>query len=56
MRGYRKRTVIIAMISMRMMQPAVDEIINVITMWNGLMTTVAAMPMCRFMTVRAVFR
>jgi hypothetical protein len=46
MRSYCKGTVIIAMIAMRMMQPAVDEIINVVTMWNGLMTTVGAMPMC----------
>jgi hypothetical protein len=42
MRSYRKRAVIVAMISVRMMQPAVDEIINVVTMWNGLMTTVRA--------------
>jgi hypothetical protein len=34
------------MIAVLMMQPAVDEIINVITMWNGLMTTVRAMLMC----------
>jgi hypothetical protein len=56
MRSYRKGTVIIAMIAMRVMQPAVDEIINVVTMWNGLMTTIRAMPMCWFMTLRAVFR
>ena len=37
---------VVAMIAVRMMQPAVDEIINVITMWNGLMTTVGAMLMC----------
>ena len=29
MRSYRKGTVIVAMIAMRMMQPAVDQIINV---------------------------
>ena len=46
MRSYRKGAVIVAMIAVRMMQPAVDEIINVITMWNGLMTTVGAMLMC----------
>jgi hypothetical protein len=46
MRSYRKRAVIVAVISVRMMQPAVDEIINVVTMWNGLMTTVRAMLMC----------
>jgi hypothetical protein len=46
MRSYRKGAVIVAMIAVRMMQPAVDEIINVITMWNGLMTPVGAMLMC----------
>ena len=46
MRSYRKGAVIVAMIAVRMMQPAVDEIINVITMWDGLMTTVGAMLMC----------
>jgi hypothetical protein len=46
MRSYRKGTVIVAMIAVLMMQPAVDEIINVITMWNRLMTTVGAMLMC----------
>jgi hypothetical protein len=46
MRSYRKRAVIVTMISVRMMQPAADEIINVVTMWNRLMTTVGAMPMC----------
>jgi hypothetical protein len=46
MRNYREGTVIIAMIAVGMMQPSVNEIINVVTMWNGIMTTVGAMPMC----------
>jgi hypothetical protein len=46
MRSYRKGAVIVAMISVLMMQSAVDEIINVVTMWNCFMTTVGAMPMC----------
>jgi hypothetical protein len=46
MRSHHKGTVIIAMIAMRVMQPAVDKIINVVAMWNGLMTTVGAMSMC----------
>ena len=46
MRNYREGTVIVAMIAVGMMQPSVNEIINVVPMWNGLMTTVGAMPMC----------
>jgi hypothetical protein len=46
MRIYSKGTVIVAMIPVLMMQSAVDEIINMVTMWNYLMTTVGAMPMC----------
>jgi hypothetical protein len=46
MRNYREGTVIIAMIAVKMMQPSVNEIINVVPMWNGLMTTVGAMSMC----------
>jgi hypothetical protein len=46
MRNYREWTVIIAMIAVGMMQPSVNEIINVVTMWNGVMTAVGAMPMC----------
>jgi hypothetical protein len=39
-RDHRQRTMIIAMISMRMMQAPVDQIINVIAVRNSLMTTV----------------
>ena len=46
MRSYRKGAVIVAMIAMRMMQPPADEVINVVTMRNGFMTTVGAMLMC----------
>jgi hypothetical protein len=46
MRNHRQRTVIIAMIAVRMMQPSADEIIDVVTVWNSLVTTVGAMPMC----------
>lgn len=46
MRSYRKGAMIVAMIAMRMMQSPADEIINMVTMRNGLMTTVGAMPMC----------
>jgi hypothetical protein len=46
MRNYREGTVIIAMIAVGMMQPSADEIVNVVTMWNGLMTTIRAMAMC----------
>ena len=34
------------MIAVGMMQPSADEIVNVVTMWNGLMTTIRAMSMC----------
>jgi hypothetical protein len=45
MGNYREWTVVITVIAMRMMQPSIDEIINVVTMRNDLMTTVGAMPM-----------
>jgi hypothetical protein len=38
--------VIVAVIAVRMMQPSVNEIINVVPVWNGLMTTAGAMSMC----------
>jgi hypothetical protein len=45
LRDHRQRTMIIAMISMRMMQASVDQIINVIAVRNSLMTTVWSMLM-----------
>ncbi len=33
------------MISMRMMQPSADQIVNVVTMRNGLMAAVGPVPM-----------
>jgi hypothetical protein len=45
MRTYREWTVVITMITRGMMQPSADQIVNVVTIWNGLMTAVGAMPM-----------
>lgn len=53
---HRQRTVIIAMIAMRMMQASIDEIVDVVTVRNCLMTAAGAMPMRRFMSARTVLR
>ena len=45
MRNHRQRPMIIAMIAMRMMQASVDEVINVVTVRNSLMTAAGAVPM-----------
>jgi hypothetical protein len=44
------------MIAMRMMQPSADEVINVVTMRNGLMTAFGAMSMREFMPLSSVLR
>jgi hypothetical protein len=38
------------MIAMRMVQPPIDQIVNVVAMWNRLMAAAWAMPMVRFMS------
>lgn len=37
--GYGDRSMIVAVIAMRMVQVSVYQIINMVTMWNGLMST-----------------
>jgi len=43
------RSVVVAMITMRMMQPAIHEVVNMIAMWDGVMSAVWAMNMARLM-------
>jgi hypothetical protein len=45
MRNRRQRAMVIAMIAMRMMQAPLDEVIDVVTVRNGLMTAAGAVPM-----------
>jgi hypothetical protein len=45
MRNHRQLTMIIAMIAVRMMQTSADQIINVITVRNGLMAAARAVLM-----------
>jgi len=37
------------MITMRMMQPTIHEVVNMIAMWDGVMSAVGAMNMARLM-------
>jgi hypothetical protein len=36
---------VVAMVSMRMMQPTVDQVINVVTVWDSLMSAAGAVLM-----------
>lgn len=47
---------VVAMVAMRMVQMAVDEIIDVIAMWHGLMTATGSMDMRGIMTSATMFR
>jgi hypothetical protein len=48
--------VIVAVIAMRMMQASIDKIIQVVAMWNRLMTASRAMLMRRIMSTGAVLQ
>ena len=45
MRYNGQRTVVVAMVSMWMMQSAVDQVINVVAVWNSLMPAAGAVLM-----------
>ena len=45
MRYHGQRTMVVAMVSMRMMQATVDQVINVVAVRNGLMPAVRAVLM-----------
>jgi hypothetical protein len=53
-RDHRQWTVIIAMIAMRMVQVSINQIIDVVPMWNRLMTAARPMPMRRIMSATTV--
>ena len=44
-----KRSVIVAMVSMRMMEASINQIVHMITMWNGGVAAIRAMNMLRDM-------
>lgn len=44
-----QRAVIVAMIAMRVMQVAIDQIVDVITMWHGLVPASRSMHMAGLM-------
>ncbi len=56
MREHRQWSVIIAMITVRMVEVPVDQIVNVVTMWDCLVTAVRAMPVRRIMSAATVVR
>jgi hypothetical protein len=45
MRYNGQRTVVVAMVAMRMMQPTVDQVIDVVTVWYSLMSATGAVLM-----------
>jgi hypothetical protein len=51
-----QRTVVVAMIAMRMVQAPVDQIIHVVAMGDSLMAAARAMPMRRIMSTGAMLR
>ena len=53
-RDYRQRTVIVAVIAVRMVEASVDQVIKVVSMRNRLMATAWAMPMRLIMSGSAV--
>ena len=54
MRDYRQRSVIIAMIAMRMVQMPIDQIIYVVTMRNRRMSAARSMSMRRIVSATAM--
>jgi hypothetical protein len=53
-RDYRKRTVIVAMIAMRVVQASVDQVISMVSMRNRFMTATWAMLMRRIVSYSAM--
>jgi hypothetical protein len=51
-----ERTVVVAMIAMRMVQAPIDQIIHVVAMGDSLMAAARAMPMRRIMSAGAMLR
>ena len=45
MRHNGQRTVVVAMVSMSMMQPTVDQIIDVVAVWDSLVSAAGAVLM-----------
>jgi hypothetical protein len=54
MRDHRQRTVVVAMIAMRVVQATIDEIINMIPVGNSLMAAARAVPMLLLMSGSAM--
>jgi hypothetical protein len=55
-RNHRQRAVIVAMIAVRMVQVPTNQIIDVVSVGNRLVTTVGAMLMRRIMSTAVVLR
>jgi hypothetical protein len=50
------RTVIVAVVAVRMVQVAINEIIDMVTVWHHLVATIGAMPVPAFVTAALVLR
>jgi hypothetical protein len=55
-RNDRQRPVIIAMVAVRMMEPAVNEIIDMVAMRHGLVAAVGSVTVCRIVASGMVLR
>lgn len=56
MRNHRQRTVIVAMVAVRMMQPAVREIVDMVAMRHGFVAAVGSVAVCRIVAARVMLR
>ena len=56
MRDHSQRTVVVAMIAMRVVQASIDQIVDMVPMGNGLMAACRAMSMRLLMSGSAMLR